>query len=331
MSRSLLSRVAISALLAAGLAAGPATTVAPVTAVDAEPDACVDATTPTPLNAWLDASLDSATDVDWFLFQKTASSGVLATLGQLPGNDRLALYAACTAILASSDQAGNGFEEIYRSLPPGEYRLRVSHVAGPTGAYRLRLLERSVCGWLSYRTWTELDGSFEIAGEVLNAYAEDVERAFVTVNLKDSAGGPLGYFKVGTTFEDIAPGTRGAFRGSLAQPPAGLASVWVTSSCRPHPGAGFPTADLPIVTWATTIDLQGRRHFTGTVRNDTTRMPDQVNVVVTLYDPIGRVANAGRSAVTPMGPSTVGTFDIVLDDHHQANRVRLVVEAIFPL
>jgi hypothetical protein len=307
-------------------------TASPAGAADA-PDSCAAATTASPLKTWLADDLAAPTDVDWFLFQKPAASVAIATLGQLPGNYRLDLYGACDTLLATSDQSGNAFEEIQRSLPAGSYRLRVSHVSGPIGGYRVKLFERApnTCDYISYQTWIGPGDTWNIVGELLNTHAVDIYQPRVALTFyKDGA---VVHFPiaVGILPREIVAGGRAPFSLALDPPPAAHDRVWVDSRCEPQ-GGDTPLPRLRIVSWASSIDPQGRRHFSGTLRNDTGVAVAAPQAFVTLHDTLGRVTSAA-SVVVPAGPNSTldpgqtAAFDLVVDRHHAANRVRLFADA----
>src|SRR4051794_11216877 len=76
-----------------------------------------------PTGTWHSESLSSTVDVDWYKFTTTATTRALITLGGLAADDRLDLYGACGTLLATSSRGDFQFEELYRSLAPGSYRV----------------------------------------------------------------------------------------------------------------------------------------------------------------------------------------------------------------
>ena len=63
-------------------------------------------------------------------------------LGDLTTGGRMDLYSGCTTLLQTSDRAGNGAEEIIRSLPAGTYAVKLSGSGtGATPPYVVRMRE----------------------------------------------------------------------------------------------------------------------------------------------------------------------------------------------
>jgi len=319
-------RLPVALALAAGLLL---TTAAPSFAADA-PDTCAGATTPSARQAWLAETLASASDVDWFLFQKPSTTTVIATLGKLPGNDRLALYGACDAPIASSDAGGNAFEEIQRSLPAGDYRLRVSHVAGATGSYQLRFLERApdTCGYLSYHVWIGPGDTWNIVGELLNTHAVDIYRPRVLLYFLKGDTSVQAPIPIHTVSREIVAGGRAPFKLSI-EPPPDHDRIWVNSQCAPSQWE--TPLPLRVMTWASSVDLAGIRHFSGTVRNDSGVRIYTPWVLVTLHDSLGRITNAAAGPIpadsnAELDIGETATFDAEFFHHHAANRFRIVAD-----
>src|SRR5262249_6298344 len=123
-------RVAAAGLLAALLMPAAGTALADTDAANS----CASARA-LPAGTWHSESLSSGADVDFYRFSTTAPARALITVGGLDANDRLDLFSACGTLLASSNRPGTQYEEIYRRLPPGTFRLRVLHAAGPTSTH----------------------------------------------------------------------------------------------------------------------------------------------------------------------------------------------------
>ncbi len=177
----------IVAILA--LAAGTLGVPAGVAAADA-PGRCSSAV-PVARNTWVNETISTSTDVDWFRFSTTAGSRTLITLGHLAADYDLYLYSGCSTLLASSHRSGRGYDEIYRYLAAGTYRLKVVGYAGahsPT-AYALRI--RPIA-WgitvLSSTTWTDAAGYLHVAGEVLNNTADNRRWIEIDATFRNSAG-----------------------------------------------------------------------------------------------------------------------------------------------
>ena len=328
--RPRLRRLLLASVVAVGLIVPTAT---PSLAADA-PDTCSAATTPSTRHTWLSESLASPTDVDWFLFQKPATGFVIATLGKLPGNDRLALYGACNVLIASSDTAGNSFEEIQRWLPAGSYRLRVSHVAGATGGYQLRFFERALdtCAYISYHTWIGPGDTWNFVAELLDTYTVDIFQPRIAIFFYQ--GDTQVHFPIGihALSREIVAGGRAPFKLVLDPPPADHDRIWVSNRCNQQLGDS-PMPRLRVTAWASSIDGQGRRHITGGVINDTGVTVSTPRAWVTLHDSLGRISNAADALIptdgdnSELAPGETSTFDVVFDQHHSANRIRIVADA----
>src|SRR5215203_4979277 len=116
---SLLGRILVVLALAAATLGVPAG----VAAADA-PGSCSSARLAA-RNTWINETISTSTDVDWFRFSTTTGSRTLITLGHLAADYDLYLYSGCSTLLASSHRSGRGYDEIYRYLAVGTYRVKV--------------------------------------------------------------------------------------------------------------------------------------------------------------------------------------------------------------
>ena len=300
-------RLVLSLLASVVLVVGAAGQPAAVAATDA-PNACTAVTTTSAKNTWLSGTIDTTTDVDWYRFSLRSEKRVLLTLGGLPADYDLDLYGGCRTLLASSHRSDQKFDEIYRRLPAGTYRVRVAGFLGvhSTTPYALRLRTLS---WgvpiLSSVTWTDASGYVHVAGEVLNNTA--AYRRWIQIDASfRSAGGTIlsrttGYPKIGT----LAPWSRAPFE-IVAKEPAGYASTTLTvctptaaGGCAPGEVAPSPLAGLSIVGSASQLDPSGTLHLTGSVLNRGGSTAHLVRAVVTLYDTRGLVKGLGWDVTAP--------------------------------
>ena len=123
MSPEVVGRVSTRVLVALALVAGSLGAPTGVAAADAS-GRCSSAL-PAARNAWINETISTSTDVDWFRFSTTSGSRTLITLGHLAADYDLYLYSGCSTLLASSHRSGRGYDEIYRYLAVGTYRLKV--------------------------------------------------------------------------------------------------------------------------------------------------------------------------------------------------------------
>jgi hypothetical protein len=192
---------------------------APVAAADA-PNTCGGATTTAPSNSWLGGTIATSTDVDWYRFSIGTGTRAIITLGDLPADYDLALYRDCSTLVATSTRSGRQFDEIYRSLSAGTYRVKVAGYRGAhsTQPYALRLRTLS---WgikvLSSTTWTDAAGYLHVTAD---------NRGWIQVDASLlGAGGAVlaravGYPKTPT----LAPWSRSPFE-LVAKKPAGYATT----------------------------------------------------------------------------------------------------------
>ena len=81
----------------------------------------------------------------------------------------LELYQGCSKLLQTSDRAGNGSEEIIRSLPAGTYGVRLVGSATPETANHTLIIKPlgAAAGVLTYRARVE-GSTLRLVGEVYN-------------------------------------------------------------------------------------------------------------------------------------------------------------------
>jgi peptidoglycan/xylan/chitin deacetylase (PgdA/CDA1 family) len=301
---------------------------AAVAAADA-PGTCSSAST-SPTNTWVRDTIASSADVDWFRFSIATGTRAQLTLGDVPADYDLALYAGCSTLLASSTRPGVEFEEIYRQLPAGAYRVRVTGFDGAhsTAAYALRL---RTLAWgmpiLSSTEWTDSSGYLHIVGEVLNNTAEPRRWIQVDASLRDGSGAiirrAVGYPEVPT----LQPWTRSPFE-IVTRRPAGFARATLVvctpsaGGCRAGEVAAPPSSSVVISGSGVVVDSSGRRHYTGTFRNAGSTTAHLPRVAVTLYNARGNVRGlaSGPAAAQAVAVGASTAYDVIAAGTTSPNR-----------
>src|SRR4051794_17808137 len=289
-------------------------------------------------NTWINDTISTSTDIDWFRFSTTTGSRTLITLGHLPADYDLYLYSGCSTLLGSSHRSGTTHDEIYRYLDAGTYRIKVVGYAGAhsTTPYAVRF--RPIA-WgvpvLSSTTWTDAAGYLHVAGEVLNNTADNRRWIEIDATFRNSAGAALasavGYSDVAT----LRPWSRSSFE-ITARKPAGYARTSLkvctpsgTGGCLAGQITTAPRTALSIAPGTPWIDAAGRRHYSGTIRNAGTTAAHLTRSLVTQYDGYGNVRGVGVGAANPssLRAGATGSFDVIGSSTAAPNRVGYVADA----
>jgi glucose/arabinose dehydrogenase len=293
------------------------------------PDAansCGALTTNSRQGKWLKEKLSSGSDVDWYRFKLSEKGWVRIVLGALPRNYRLDLYSACGTRLASSDRSGKEFEEIYRQLAAGTYRVRVKSSTGkvdPQQDYALRF-QRLGAGLrlLSSTSWLQ-SGTLHIHGEVLNNRGYSQRLVRVEATFYDAAGAVLGKQAAYTHVDVLRRRTRSPFAISAAAP-KGYArySLSVTGQRTEQAVVG----KLAITANRSGTDADGL-WLRGDFTNRNSYAVRSASSVATLYDAWGRVLNTARAPTTPtqIAAGRTGSFGLSFADHY-LGRNRSVIQ-----
>lgn len=303
---------------------------APAAAADA-PGGCSTTAAARPQNAWLNDTIGSSTDVDWFRFSVGTGTRAIVTLGNLPANYELRIYSGCSTLIASSNRPSRQFEEVFAYFPAGSYFARVSGVAGASSSAAYALRFRTVA-WglpvLSSSTWLDGAGNLHVVGEVLNNTAEPRRWIQVDATLRNAEGASIGSAVGYTDIPTLAPWSRSPFE-IVTRPPSGYARTTL-KVCTPNPAGGCasgqttaaPLAGLAAVPSHSFLDTSGRRHYVGSVRNDGTSTARQVLAHVTVYDPYGNVHGVavGRPGTGTLAAGASGDYDILQSGSATPNR-----------
>jgi hypothetical protein len=298
------------------------------TAVRGDVDAsntCLAATPIAVSSAWTNDTIGSTTDVDWFRFTVPGSRYVMITLGNLMVDARLDLYAGCGKHVAGSNRPGNQYEEIYRKLTPGTYRIRVSGVGGAYSmapySVRVRPLGSGVVV-LSSSGWNEFANTPRIAGEVINDSVSAREDVEIWIRFYDKANTLIGTpMRTWARRERFWPGQRSMFLWDN-ETIAGFDHYTVAVGNAPVAGVA-PYAGLVVHPGAQTLDGFGGMYFNGTLQNTTGHAVGVPRVMLTIYDALGQVRNAGFTDTEPgpMAAHSTNPYEIHLNDRTTGNRV----------
>lgn len=320
------ARVAVLAALILASVGMPAA----VAAADA-PGTCTSATPARALNTWLSDTIASPTDVDWFKFTIPATTRAIVTLGALPADYDLRVYAGCSTLLASAARPGPQFEEIYRSFGPGTYFVRVSGFDGASStvpyAVRFRTLAAGI-RILSSTTWTDTSGRVHVAGEVLNNSAQPRRWIQIDATLLNASGGTVGRAVAYPDVPVLSPWSRSPFE-VVTTAPTGFSRATLrvctpssTGSCRSGEVTSAPLPGLAVIAGTSYIDALGRRHYPGAVRNDNTNTARGIRSAVTAYDNLGNVRAVGSEPTSPdfLGTGATAAYDLTASGSSGFNR-----------
>lgn len=158
-------------------------------------------------------------------------------------------------------------------------------------------------------------GELTVLGEARNLGASDVERVLVQVTLFDAEDQPLVAGRAYTELEFLAPGQRGPFAIRFPDAPARFASYQaeVLSAAPAYTGSLYRDLEPRDV-----VSEQGSRgplRLSGRIVNTGAEEAVQAMVVITAYDPLGRVVAVRRVApnhpVVARGGEVTFTAEVV--------------------
>jgi peptidoglycan/xylan/chitin deacetylase (PgdA/CDA1 family) len=315
LGKPLTSVLMLVALLGAAIGAPTA-----VAAADA-PGTCSTTIPASAKGTWLSGTIGSATDIDWFRFTLATDTRAQITLGNLPADYDLRVYAGCSTFVGSSIRSGRQFDEVYGYFAAGTYLVKVSGFAGAqsTTAYALRF---RTLAWgipiLSSTTWTDASGYLHLAGEVLNNTAEPRRWIEIDATFLNTAGTTVGSAVGYADIPTLAPWTRSPFE-IVARKPTGWASTNLrictpssTGACLAGQVAAAVPGGLTVIPSSTFVDSLGRRHYGGSVHNGRAATSFLTHAVVTAYDAHGNVLGAAVGPTNPaaIGAGATGSYDL---------------------
>jgi hypothetical protein len=151
-------------------------------------------------------------------------------------------------------------------------------------------------------------GNLHVVGEVHNDMPHNVDQIRVRITFYDEGGNVLEETTSSTLLDLLTPGQRAPFVIFWEDP-----GDWKRYSLR---ATGRATTDRPeegliVVHSYARLDDVGLYHVVGTIRNDGTATTYYVKVVVSLYDPLGKVSNASFTYIEPsrIAPGMTASFD----------------------
>jgi glucose/arabinose dehydrogenase len=264
--------------------------------------------------SWINETIHSASDVDWYRFTVSSTHRVRVVLGDLSGDARVDLYSSCSNLLQSSQRTGSGFEQLYRKLPAGTYRVKVSGVGGASGPYALRFQILSNSLTFVTRTGWHTGSTVVFAGEIINNDSSIRRSILVHATLYNASNQKIGERSGHAYTYGLVSGGTAPYRLAFAEP-AGYdhAVMSMTSSST----STAPVGGLTVLMGTKYTDGSGY-HVPGTVRNTNAFTVDTTRVAIALYDSRGAVMNAVRvsPSSTTLGPGKSASYHAVFSDHY---------------
>ncbi|MPZ94537.1 MAG: hypothetical protein GEU96_06350 [Propionibacteriales bacterium] len=266
---------------------------------------------------WQSNTLQYRSDVDWYSFRLTDTRRVRAVLGDLPSNFRLSLYGACgDDPLVVSQRGGTTFEEIWKKLPAGTYRLRVGRqpmAATSSRSYRIRFVSYRAgvhavsSRWLEKGTW---DG--RIVGDLINNTSWTRFDPKVRITFYNRSGAVVGKATAEQPYPWLTVGNRAPFIWRGRGPTSAVRySLTVLS--------GSEYRERGQLRWLRVHGVQRLAAgpsvaFRGKVTNDNTDSVSGGTIALIAYDPRGFVRDASyaRSDGGSIGPRKSATWTAYL-------------------
>ena len=157
-------------------------------------------------------------------------------------------------------------------------------------------------------------GNLHVVGEVHNDLTHNVDQIRVRMTFYDEAGNVLEESTGSPLLDLLVPGQRTPFAITWREP-----GEWERFSLRAtgRLTTERPTEGMRVVHSYARLDDSGLYHVVGTLRNDGTTTAYYVKIVVSLYDSLGRIFNAGFAYAEPsrIAPGMTASFDCVFDHY----------------
>ena len=297
--------IAVIAVVAAGLAGAPA--AAAGGGDQADTFAAASPSKAAAAGKWLHENLSGPRDQDWFRFRMPTSGRALVTLGHLPRNYALDIYGPDSTLLASSDQPGRRFEQIYRPFAAGDVFVRVStsHTVKPSVNYALKFRPLPDAMVIAEQRNVGDTAGYDIKGELLNNTAQWREVAHLHVTWVDRNGNSVGTQDQGIIPGPVGPHKRIQFSVEQPQPPAGTAGYRIsivdrtTTRRTPH---GL------VLTPGRKSQTPTQRVYRGTVHNTSSRTLRGIYPTVIEYDRLGRAIAFGFDQINSLAPGATADY-----------------------
>ncbi len=255
-----------------------------------------------PAGAWTFGSFSKTNDSDWYRFKLTGTTRMRLALGDLTTGGKLYLYQNCSTLLQTSDRAGNGAEEIIRSLPAGTYAVRLTGSGTGSTPPHLVLIRKMLSSVHVMSSINRIEGgTLRLVGELYNNTSKTVGSVKVTAKLYNASNVLLATRTAYADLTYMVPASRAPFRivGSL---PAGFHhATFSVSSAATKRSIGAPTP----TTTTNGPDGGGHWQVAGTVKNRYASTVTTLWVAVSLYDARGNILDATRASV---GTTTLGAL-----------------------
>jgi len=281
------------------LAALPAAGMLPAVANEA-PDRCAKVTASDSLGIWHRRTLDHRGDVDWLRFDVAQPTWALITLGDLPADYRLGVYSAdCRTRLAVSNTAGRRYEQVYRRVPAGRLKVKVSGVGGAHSDARYAVGVTALTPGLHLRSvrGSTSGGRLHATGEVLNSTAQAWTSLRATLELRSRDG------QIRRVVRALPLGSVGARHTAPIvvdeAVPSSVRGFRLTRLRAERSGRG--TRPLPVVDTGVRLRPSGERAVSTTFRNPTGNTLAVTRAAATMYGPRGQVLDAEWSHAGALG------------------------------
>lgn len=265
-----------------------------------------------PNDTWVHERLGSATDQDWFRFSMPTTGHALVTLGHLPRNYDLALYASDGRRLGRSTNHGRRFELVYQSFAAGDVFARVSARKG---------VKRSVAYALKFRPLPEAmvvaeqrnvgdTAGFDIKGELLNNTSGWLDVLRLHVTWTDRNGNTVGSQDQGIIPGPVAPRNRVQFSVEETNPPSGATGYRLSVDTR---ATNRRTPQHLLMKPVSKTKTTTQRVYRGTITNTTSKTVRGLYPTVIEYDTLGRAIAFGFDQIDSLGPGQTADYTAAVD------------------
>jgi glucose/arabinose dehydrogenase len=294
------------------------------------PNTCANATSSSSQDTWLSNTISSTSDEDWYRFSVSSKRFVRILLGNLAANYRIDLYRECGTLVASSNRFNKEFEEIYKEISAGTYRVRVKSYSGSSNSvsYGLKFMQLSDgVQILSSTGWINTSGTLNIDGELLNNTDNRRRLIVVRATLYDEADQVIGTKDAYAWINVVRPRTRSPFRVSIEVPDGyDHYSVKVNYSQKTD---NYVVQNIGITSSSQGTDANGA-WFKGSFKNKNGFSLKWTTSLTSLFDKWGNVMTVDSSWTKPITVPANGTgqYDVRFGQHYENfNKVVVSIQA----